>query len=197
MSTYHHGNLRAALLGRAIDVIGEDGVEGLSLRKVAKDLGVSHAAPTRHFASKADLLTAIVRDAYAELTNAVFEDVERARIDDPTQRLNVMAQSTIRWALKNRAKFNVMTNPDVSRFADEALKAALKDFVDVLSNAVAEANDKGFRHGASVQTLLHYSVGAVLGIATLYTDDMMRSVLGLTDSETAIADLADQIIPLE
>jgi AcrR family transcriptional regulator len=197
MSVYHHGNLRAALLERAIDVIGQEGVEGLSLRRVAKDLGVSHAAPTRHFKSKADLLAAIVGEAYQDLTRTILEDVESSNADEAVKRLNVMAQSTIRWAVENRAKFSVMTNPDVSRFADDDLKAALADFAGVLSNAIHDAKEKGFRKDISVQTLLVYSVGAALGVATVFTDDLMRSVLGATGDENAIAIMANQIVPVE
>lgn len=197
MSTYHHGNLRAALLERAIEVIGQEGVEGLSLRKVAKDLGVSHAAPTRHFRSKADLLAAIVGEAYQELTKTILEDVEGDDSNDAIRRLNLMARSTIRWAVENRAKFSVMTNPDVSRFADDELKAALADFSEMLSYALDDAKKQGFRKGASVQTLLVYSVGAALGVATIFTDDLMRSVLGVTDNESSIAKMADQIVPVE
>lgn len=197
MSKYHHGNLRAAFLERAVIVIGQNGVEGLSLRSVAKDLGVSHGAYTRHFKSKADLLSAVVRDAYRELTRAILDDVENAEPGDPVNRLNLMAQSTVRWAIRNKAKFSVMTNPDVSRFSDDELKAALIDFASMLSGAIGEAKKQGFRKGASVETLLLYSVGAALGVATVLTDDLMRSVLNATESEKAIAKIVDQIIPVE
>ncbi|QNL19948.1 TetR/AcrR family transcriptional regulator [Hyphobacterium sp. CCMP332] len=197
MSTYHHGNLQAALLERAIEVIGHEGVEGLSLRKVAKDLGVSHAAPKRHFRNKADLLAAIVREAYQELTKTVLADVEGVDANDALRRLNLMARSTIRWAVENKAKFSVMTNPDVSRFADDELKVALADFTKLLSHALNDAKSQGFRESASMQTLLVYSVGAALGVATILTDELMRSVLGATENERAIAAMADQIVPIE
>ncbi len=196
MSSYHHGNLRAALLDQAITVIGNNGVESLSLRKVAKDLGVSHAAPTRHFKSKADLLTAIVKDAYLELTETILVDAENAMSDDSIVRLNLMARSTIRWALNNRAKFTVMTNPDVSRFADDELKAALGAFSQTVAEAIEKATQQGFRKTVSVPTLLLYSVGAALGAATILTDEFMQSVLGTPNNDQIIAEIANQIIPL-
>ena len=197
MSSYHHGNLRAALLESAIAVIGEKGVEGISLREIAKDLGVSHAAPTRHFKNKSDLLAAIVRDAYQELTSVILEEADRCEKDQAIERLNIMARSTIRWAMDNRAKFSAMTNPDVSRFADDDLKAALGAFISTLSAAIDIAKTKGFKHDVSMETLLLYSVGAALGAATLMTDDLMRSVLGPKVSEALIANIANQIVPLE
>ena len=197
MSDYHHGNLREALILRAIDVIGAKGVEGLSLRQIAKDLGVSHAAPARHFTSKADLLSEIVRGAYLELTADVLRAAEDAENQDAVMRLNFMAQSTIRWAVKNRAKFSVMTNPDVSRFADKALKASLKEFTQVVSTALDDAQKAGFRKNVSARVLLHYAVGAALGVSMIITDDLMQSVTGVEDSDEIVAAIASQIVPID
>src|SRR5919199_958702 len=59
---YHHGNLRAALLERAESTLAERGAAALSLRQLARDAGVSHAAPQRHFKTKAALLDALAVD---------------------------------------------------------------------------------------------------------------------------------------
>lgn len=193
MPTYHHGNLREALLTRAVEVIGESGVEGLSLRRVAKDIGVSHAAPTRHFASKADLLAAIVSDGYAGLTAAILAAAQSG--DTPRTRLNLMARATMTWAIANRARFTVMTNPDVSRFADDELKAALADFSATIAAALSEAQGDGFMPGTAPATLLVYAVGAALGASTLLTDGLMRTVLPVDDESRIIADLAELIVP--
>lgn len=184
-------------MSQAVKVIGANGVEGLSLRMVAKDLGVSHAAPTRHFKSKVDLLAAIVRDAYLELTKATLDAAASAGPEAAILRLNLMARSTISWALKNKAKFSVMTNPDVTRFADQDLKAALANFSAVLSGAVIAAQKQGFRRTVSAQGLLVYAVGASLGVALIATDDFMHSVLGATNDEDIVTEIANQIIPLE
>ena len=56
---YHHGNLKQALLERAAEVIAEKGLEGLSLRGLARDLDVSHAAPRRHFPDRESLIAAM------------------------------------------------------------------------------------------------------------------------------------------
>ena len=56
---YHHGDLRAALIARATEVIATGGVDALSLRELARDIGVSHGAPGRHFPDKQALLDAV------------------------------------------------------------------------------------------------------------------------------------------
>jgi len=77
--TYHHGDLRTALIEKAIEVIDKKGVEGLSLRKVAATCGVSEAAPYSHFANKNDLLAAIkshVTDKFASALKESLKDTD-------------------------------------------------------------------------------------------------------------------------
>ena len=193
MSSYHHGNLRAALLERAIAEIGARGVEGLSLRELARGLGVSHAAPKRHFASKADLLSAIVATAYGELTEAILGQVET---EDAVGRLRDMARIAIEWAIANPAKFSVMSNPDVSRFATEDVKAALTDFADAVRAAITEAQKSGYKKNMSTEALLLHSVGATFGVATLMTDPLMQRVLSQAFASTAIEKVIDEIVPM-
>ncbi|MEL6362440.1 MAG: TetR/AcrR family transcriptional regulator [Pseudomonadota bacterium] len=194
-AAYHHGNLRKALLEEAVTTIEAQGVEALSMRQLAASLGVSHAAPRRHFESKGDLLSAIVTDAYTELTEAVF-----AHADDPAlsrlERLNAMSRTAIDWALANRAKFQVMTNPDVSRFADEALKAALADFSAVLAKAITEARSDGFHDDAPMEALFPFLIGSTVGIAKLLTDPLMAGALNIA-KEPQTGDLADLIVSPE
>ena len=196
MSTYHHGNLREELITRAIETIGEKGVEGLSLRQLAKDLGVSHAAPTRHFKNKAELLSAIVAMAYERLTEAVAAGAGAASADEPIRRLNYMARATIQWALDNPAKYAVMTNPDVSRFAGDDTKQALAGFAAMIANALVEAQARGFQKNLSVQALLIYGVGAALGAATSMTDALILSALGPIEEDDIVSVIADAIVPV-
>ena len=182
-------------LPSAIETIGEKGVEGLSLRKLAKELGVSHAAPMRHFKTKADLLSSIVRDAYGEMTQTVLSENDGEGAT-PVERLNAMARTTIRWAISNPAKFSVMTNPDVSRFADPGLRQALEDFAALIGAALTEAQKTGFQKKVTSELLLFYAVGASLGVATLATDPLMKSVIGTIEKEEQVATIADMIVPL-
>ena len=64
---YHHGNLREELLERAERTVVEQGVDALSLRELAREAGVSHAAPRRHFADRDALLDALAEQGFARL----------------------------------------------------------------------------------------------------------------------------------
>ena len=76
--TYHHGNLRAELLDTAIEQLRENGAEDLSLRALARAIGVSQTAPYRHFADKSELLAAMATRGYRELYAALREAVSKA-----------------------------------------------------------------------------------------------------------------------
>ncbi|HEX6155861.1 MAG TPA: TetR/AcrR family transcriptional regulator [Burkholderiales bacterium] len=71
MTTYHHGDLRAAVLSAAWKMIEKEGLEGLSVREAARRAGVSHNAPYRHFADRESLLAALVAEGFDELEKAI------------------------------------------------------------------------------------------------------------------------------
>ncbi len=71
----HHGDLRRAAIDAAVQAIREEGVANLSLRDLARRLGVSHAAPTHHFGDKAGLLSAVASEGYRRLA-AALRDAE-------------------------------------------------------------------------------------------------------------------------
>ena len=77
--SYHHGNLRQALIDAGIQIINESGEANLSLRKVASACKVSHAAPYAHFKDKEDLIEAMK----ASVTEQFTEELQNAVSDQP------------------------------------------------------------------------------------------------------------------
>src|ERR1700749_484813 len=76
---YHHGDLRRALLRAAVTIIEREGPSALSLRAVAREAGVSPAAPYHHFKDKAELLDAVAQEGFARLKTALAEAFAAAR----------------------------------------------------------------------------------------------------------------------
>lgn len=70
-SSYHHGDLEQAVLDAAADLLEMDGVAGISVRKIAKQIGVSHQAPYKHFASRDEILVALREKGFARLTEVI------------------------------------------------------------------------------------------------------------------------------
>ncbi|TYK44370.1 TetR/AcrR family transcriptional regulator [Actinomadura decatromicini] len=113
--SYHHGNLRRAVLDAAVAAIAESGPAGWSLRELARRAGVSHAAPAHHFGDKTGLLTAVAAEGYT-----LFADALEAAGDD----LHETGLAYVRFAVDNRAYFEVMFAPGLYRADDPELSAA-------------------------------------------------------------------------
>jgi AcrR family transcriptional regulator len=105
--TYHHGDLKNALIKAGVEILAKDGVSGLSLRKVAGRAGVSHAAPYAHFADKQSLIAAISTEGFRQLydrSSAVAEEYKAK----PSTQLFEVAWTYVQFALDDRDRFKVM-----------------------------------------------------------------------------------------
>ncbi|MES2343789.1 MAG: TetR family transcriptional regulator [Pseudomonadota bacterium] len=164
--TYHHGNLRSALLDRAATVIAEEGIEALSLRALARDLGVSHAAPGRHFKDRADLLAALAAEGHRRMT-AALNTAATAAGDDPVARYNALGREVIAFSLRHPAYFQVTQHPEVERHSDPSLMAARQAFGDTVRAAAAAAQAVGWRPDEDLEALQLFSTAAALGAASV------------------------------
>ncbi|MFI1918311.1 TetR/AcrR family transcriptional regulator [Nocardia sp. NPDC020380] len=102
---YHHGDLRAALLRAAMDLLEESGAAELSLRAVARRAGVSTAAPYRHYADRTALLSAVAAVGYRELAEHLVAAHPAPRTPDD---LTAIATAYVNFALQRPALFRVM-----------------------------------------------------------------------------------------
>ncbi|WP_329064446.1 TetR/AcrR family transcriptional regulator [Amycolatopsis sp. NBC_01480] len=102
---YHHGDLRAACLRAARELLEEDGSAALSLRAVARRAGVSATAPYRHFADRDALVSAVAAEGYGELGAKLYEAHPEP---STTEDLAAVAVAYVRFALDHPALFRVM-----------------------------------------------------------------------------------------
>ncbi|NJC96755.1 MAG: TetR/AcrR family transcriptional regulator [Anaerolineae bacterium] len=105
--SYHHGNLKEALISAGLEILSEHGIEGLSLRKVAKQIGVSHTAPYNHFPDKQALLAAISTAGLEQLHNILMDAFENSK-NAPANIIPEIARAYMQFALDNPAKFKLM-----------------------------------------------------------------------------------------
>src|SRR4051812_16464446 len=133
--TYHHGDLRRALLQATVEAITENGVNALSMRDLARRAGVSHAAPTHHFKDKAGLLTAFATDGFDQLGKAL--GTSRLASNSFLE----LGVTYVRFAVTRRAEFEVMFRPDLYHADDPALLAARRRSADALYAAVSDLPD--------------------------------------------------------
>jgi AcrR family transcriptional regulator len=109
-SPYHHGDLRTALVTAARRTVERDGYEALSLRKVAEQVGVSSAAPYRHFKDKRALLSAVAAEGFVALRDA-YRSVLGVR--DPVERLLAGARAFVDFAAAQPGLFRLMFDSDL------------------------------------------------------------------------------------
>jgi AcrR family transcriptional regulator len=104
-ATYHHGDLRATLIALALEALERDGPEGLALRGLAAQAGVSGMAPYRHFADKAALLAVLARQGFAELGTELGAVDDAA---DPAKALVAFAMVYVGFASAHPGLFRLM-----------------------------------------------------------------------------------------
>ncbi|WP_265443482.1 TetR/AcrR family transcriptional regulator [Flexivirga meconopsidis] len=110
-SSYHHGDLREALLETAGNLVAERGVDGWSVREASARVGVSASAAYYHFASRDDLLTALSIRALNRLGEALREATESAGGGDVLARLCAYARCYVRWACDEPAAAQLAFSP--------------------------------------------------------------------------------------
>lgn len=103
---YHHGDLRRALVEAAERILENEGPSALSLRAVAREAGVSAAAPYHHFKDKNELLAAIAQEGFEHLAEAMRAGAEDE--GDPRARLNALGVAYVCFARNNPALYTLM-----------------------------------------------------------------------------------------
>jgi AcrR family transcriptional regulator len=187
-SAYHHGNLRAALVESAVEVVRERGPDGLAVRDLARRVGVSHNAAYRHFADRDALVDVVAELALDGLVTAIRRRRDPVADDDPVtqarRRLVAIGAGYVDFALTEPGLFRLLFTaypvpPDHEPGGEDAedpygmLNAALDDLVAV---GYLRRED---RPGADVTC---WSV--VHGFAVLTTEGPLR---GLQPSERSAA----------
>ncbi len=188
---YHHGNLKEALLARAAEVIAERGIEALSLRALARDLGVSHAAPSAHFADRRALLCELAKEGFRLGVDAMHAGAEAAG-PDPVARYRALGRSYVQFARDNPSCFRAINHPEVQARADDELREARTAWVATLREGVEAARASGWHPEVDVETLLAFSCAAALGAAQILSDPGWSESFDVEDVDA----LADSVLDL-
>ena len=136
-SSYHHGDLKEALLNAAEALLEEEGVQGLTLRACARRAGVSHAAPKHHFSDVSELISEVSARSYDRLTEAL----KRAReeeVGEPTERIVAVAKTYVAFARAYPDHFRLMFRWDAMSSENQVLRlAASRTFAEMTSSVTA------------------------------------------------------------
>lgn len=167
-ASYHHGDLKAALLDAVEQVVRADGVGNVSLREVARRVGVTHAASAHHFANKAGLLTAFATQGYVQLAQSVISAIEEAEPVDGPAVLEAVGRGYVRFAVANPGRFEVMFRLDAVNADDPDFVAASEGAYSLLVNTVAQCEAEGFLGGRDPEVVAVAAWSMVHGLAALW-----------------------------
>lgn len=170
--TYHHGDLRRALIDEAARTIGAQGVEALTLRGVGRHLGVSRTALYRHFADKSALLGAVAREGFQRFRQDLLEAWEGA--GRGRAGFDAMGLAYVRFAMTNPSHYRVMFGGFRDLCAKEpGLAADASAAFQVLVDALSSLSPSGAAPPQQIDRLAHFIWAMVHGIAMLGIDGQL------------------------
>lgn len=184
--TYHHGDLRRALLDAAATVLAERGLGALSLRDLARRTGVSPTAPYYHFKNKAELICALADDAFDDLDDALA--TADAAHTDPADRLRAQGVAYVLFAVDHPERFRLAFRPEMGDpFAELSETAgtlptdvpAFRQLVGAVADLVADPTEQ-VRLAVAAWSMVH-------GLASLLLDGPLRTLADDRDRVEALA----------
>jgi AcrR family transcriptional regulator len=186
LNTYHHGDLRDALVQAALREAEQGGPEAISIKALAKELGVSQPAPYRHFADREALLQAVTAEAFRQ-----FTAILRAAIDKPSKRskLSRFAQAALEFGLRRNGIYRLMfaSRTMACSEKDSELHLASRETLRLLIESL-EAPAVGLlreRHALQIWAALH-------GVVMLAEQGLLTGKVARVSREELVEDIVEQ-----
>ncbi|MCG8467763.1 MAG: TetR/AcrR family transcriptional regulator [Gemmatimonadetes bacterium] len=170
---YHHGSLKDALVDEAAAMIAEGGVDGVTMRAIGERLGVSRAAPYRHFPDKTALIVAVAATGFARLSHRL-RSVDAEAAGASLGRIRRMGEEYIRFAIENPAHYRVMYGKEaLARREQPELRQAGDAIFDHLVDVLRAHQRSGGikRQDPRVQAYVAWS--AAHGLASLLIEEQI------------------------
>ncbi len=192
---YHHGDLENALIQAGVEILSKEGVEGLSLRKVAKRVGVSYAAPYAHFKDRQALIAAISTEGFKQLYAALDTAISR-HATDPKQQLVEGVCAYVQFAMDNTAIFKVMFSGVLEKEKDYPafVEISHKTFERVV-DIVRACQEAGILSSTSPELMAVSIWGQVHGVISLALEGQIsHTVLDRFTLQDIVQSGIDQMI---
>lgn len=182
--SYHHGDLRAAILASAADMVTRRGAAELSLRELAREAGVSHAAPAHHFGDRRGLFTALAADGFIRLAEA---------LDGAHPDFHAAALAYVEFALVNPGHYSVMFEPALLDFADARLTEARDRAAAALDAGIATLTPE--QTSADKTTAARAAWSLVHGFVSLWSTGALRDSREDADPKQIASKIAYALFP--
>jgi AcrR family transcriptional regulator len=193
--TYHHGDLKNALIKAGVEILSKEGIEGLSLRKVAQRAGVSHNAPYSHFPDKQSLIAAISTEGfkglYAELDAAVTSNP-----NDPKKQLQDGVLAYAQFAMDHTDTFKIMFSGILEKEKEYPafVEISQKTFQRVV-DIVQACQNAGILHSKQPELVAIAVWGQVHGIVSLALEGQIsHTVLDQHSVQDVVSFAVEQVV---
>jgi len=190
---------RNRLIRTALDLIAAEGLEGMSLRNIARRAGVSHGAPLRHFASLADLLAEVAAHGFRMLSEAIEKSgAQLAPGVGPLARLRAGSRAYVECAVANRALFALMFRPELLDAENGSYRRDGGAAFERVVVQVRAAQDAGWHAQRDTRVLAGAIWASLHGLATLWAQGALGSVVphaSLDDALTTALELLMDAAP--
>ncbi|MEM9074429.1 MAG: TetR/AcrR family transcriptional regulator [Myxococcota bacterium] len=182
--------LRRTILDKAVELVAEHGVRGVSFREVARRAEVSHQAPYHHFGNLQGILEAIAREGFAQLA-ATMQSAANQAGEDALERLTAAGTAYVRFAISHLGYFRVMFQRSLVELHDEL--SPIEEAQETFGTLVTLAEDAwkaghGSHMAVEVLSLLAWST--VHGLAILIVEGTIASKPNLPPEDVLI----DQVV---
>jgi AcrR family transcriptional regulator len=174
---YHHGALRNALIDAASEVLREIGPKGMTIREVANRVGVSHAAPYRHFRDKDELAVAVVERGFT-LLNEAMSKARAAAGEDLLQQFTASGEAYMNFARNYPAYYRAMFSGELLSAEDKAgMEHTSAESLAEIEGYVRACQDMGVlrKEDAKLQSIA--IVSAIHGFLSLLNDGRIAHLL--------------------
>jgi AcrR family transcriptional regulator len=179
---YHHGDLRAAMIRAAGQLIAELGPDAVSVREVARRAGVSSGAPFHHFPTRQALMAAVAEEATHQLRRCIEEAIAGIPTTKPAKRVRAAARAWLRWVVDSPDQFKVMSgqrlidHTEPAQRDNEAIQAILRE-------ALRQAIRNDGKRAVEIDQAMLEMQAMAYGLARMYVDGHLARP-GMTRADT-------------
>ncbi|WND03707.1 TetR/AcrR family transcriptional regulator [Temperatibacter marinus] len=199
--SYHHGNLSQSLLDKAASLLEKEGASALSIRGLAKDVGVTPAAVYHHFKNRSDLLVNIAKKGFTQLEETILKAIQD--IEDPDEKIKQYGMALVRFSLDHAHLYSLMLdNEEVEEFFPyqdymNIIKSQYAILLGINQARVSKWDFKVSAESLSFATWCAFS-GLCQSLKDTRSNQMIASLMGRDDAETidvkmAVSDLISEI----
>lgn len=184
--SYHHGNLRAALIEATLHAIAEDGPDGFTLRDVARRAGVSAAAPYRHFRDKEQLLAAVAGEC-AERLGELTERAVAAAPANALEQYRAAGIAYVQFVVAHPEHFRALNIPGIAALMPEEARRKWQQKQQEQRQALAAAQAAGVIAELPLDDLCLAAQALTHGLGHLIVEGQLGPVTPERATELAVA----------